>query len=129
MARAVSDYGIGELIVYQMGDISVLSRLTMIVSVVAIMVFLTEVSSNIASVTALTPIFAAAAMSAGLDPVELIIPVTVAASCAFMLPAATITNSVIMGSGLVHGQQMARAGLVLNIAAIIVVSTWFALRG
>jgi sodium-dependent dicarboxylate transporter 2/3/5 len=129
MARAVSDYGIGELIVYQMGDISALSRLTMIVSVVAIMVFLTEVSSNIASVTALTPIFAAAAMSAGLDPVELIIPVTVAASFAFMLPAATMTNSVIMGSGLVHGQQMARAGLVLNIAAIIFVSAWFALRG
>ena len=129
MARAVSDFNVGELIVYQMGDISGLSRLTMIVAVVAVMVFLTEVSSNIASVTALTPIFAAAALGAGLDPVELVIPVTVAASCAFMLPAATMTNSVIMGSGVVHGQQMARAGFVLNIAAIVVVSTWFALRG
>lgn len=125
LARAVSDFGVGEFIVYQFGDISAFSNLTLIIFVVALMVFLTEVSSNVASVAALTPIFGAVAVSAGMDPVELIIPITVAASCAFMLPAATLTNSVIMGSGMVSGSQMARAGFVLNIAAIVVVSAWF----
>lgn len=127
LAGAVSDFGVGEFIVYQFGDLSGFSNLTLIVFVVALMVFLTEVSSNVASVAALTPIFGAVAVSAGMDPVELIIPITVAASCAFMLPAATLTNSVIMGSGMVTGTQMAKAGFVLNIAAIMVVTAWFAI--
>lgn len=129
MASAVSEFGIGELIAYQLGDVSGLSKPALVILVVAMMVFLTEISSNIASVAALTPIFGALAISAGLNAEELIIPITVAASCAFMLPAATMTNSVIMGSGMVSGQQMARAGLLLNITAIIVVATWFGITG
>lgn len=127
MAKAVSQFGVGELLAYQLHAINHLPDFIIIIAVVAMMVFLTEISSNIASVTALTPIFAAVALSRGMDPVQLVIPITIAASCAFMLPAATLTNSVIMGSGMVKGWEMARAGFVLNLAAIVVISLRFAL--
>jgi len=126
MAKAVSDYGIGELLAYQLESISWVSDIVIIFSVVALMVFLTEFSSNIASVTALTPIFAAVAVSREMDPTQLIFPITIAASCAFMLPAATLPNSVIMGSGVVRSWDMARAGLILNIVAVLLISLRFA---
>lgn len=125
MADAVSRFGVAELLAALMGDMGMLTPMLLIFAVVAMMVFLTEVSSNFATVAALTPLFAAIALARGMDPTSLVIPITIAASCAFMLPAATLTNSIIMGSGQVHGWQMARAGVVLNVVAIVVISTWF----
>lgn len=124
LAKAVSRFGVGELLAYQLLALTSYSPLIIIVAVVALMVFLTEISSNIASVTALTPIFAAMAISMDMDPVTLIIPITLAASCAFMLPVATPTNTVVFGSGLIRSRQMARAGFLLNLVAIVIISLW-----
>ncbi|MBL4861517.1 MAG: SLC13/DASS family transporter [Crocinitomicaceae bacterium] len=124
LAQAVSRFGVGELLAYQLSGLEQYPDAVIILAVVTLMVFFTEISSNIASVTALTPIFASIAVSMGLDPVKLIIPITMAASCAFMLPVATPTNTVIFGSGLVRIKDMARAGFVLNLVAILVIFIW-----
>ena len=122
MARAVSANGIGEYISLLLEDSLLLPEIILILAVLTLMVFLTEISSNIASVTALSPVFAALALSRNMDPSFLIIPIPLAASCAFMLPAATMPNSIVMGSGMVRGWQMARAGLLLNIAGIVIIA-------
>ena len=83
--------------------------------------FLTETTSNTASTTLLMPVLAAAALGAGLDPMLLMLPAAISASCAFMLPVATAPNSVVYGSGHITTQQMAREGFALNwIGALVV---------
>lgn len=122
MAGAVNEYGIGEYIALLLEDTLLLPGLLLLFAVLALMVFLTEISSNIASVTALSPVFTALALSRNMDPSLLIIPITLAASCAFMLPAATMPNSIVMGSGMIRGWQMARAGFLLNLAGILIIA-------
>ena len=68
-----------------------------------------------------TPV-AAFAKLAGFDILQLCIPLTLAASCAFMLPMGTPPNAIVFSSGFVSMGQMARAGLVLNIIGIILIS-------
>ena len=84
--------------------------------------FLTEVTSNTATTTLLMPILATAGMSAGVDPIHLMLPAAISASCAFMLPVATAPNAIVYGSGRVSTASMAREGVVLNVigAAAIV---------
>jgi sodium-dependent dicarboxylate transporter 2/3/5 len=89
---------------------------------VAITIFASELLSNLALVVICVPIVAAFAKSAGLDILQLCIPLTLAASCAFMLPMGTPPNAIVFSSGFVSMGQMARAGLVLNIIGIILIS-------
>jgi len=124
LAKAISEFGVSELLAYQLSGLANYHDAVIVLAVIVLMVFLTEISSNIASVTALTPIFASIAISMGLDPVVLIIPITMAASCAFMLPVATPTNTIIFGSGMVRIKDMTRAGLILNLLAIVVIFVW-----
>lgn len=94
----------------------------LIVGVVVIFViFLTELSSNTASTALLVPIFAAVAVDMGIPVTQLILPLTVAASCAFMLPIATPPNAIVFASGRIHQRDMVRIGIVLNLtfAAIL----------
>ena len=91
---------------------------------VALMVFLTEVTTNVASLTALTPVLASAAVAFGLSPMVVVSTIALAASCAFMLPVATPPNAVAFGSERIEMRQMVRAGLVLNLAAIPIIALW-----
>jgi solute carrier family 13 (sodium-dependent dicarboxylate transporter), member 2/3/5 len=84
--------------------------------------FLTEVTSNTATATVLLPILGAAAVAAGLDPAVLMIPATLSASCAFMLPVATAPNAAVYGSGHVTPKQMAREGFALNLIGAVVIT-------
>jgi solute carrier family 13 (sodium-dependent dicarboxylate transporter), member 2/3/5 len=84
--------------------------------------FLTEVTSNTATATVLLPILGAAAVAAGLDPAALMIPATLSASCAFMLPVATAPNAAVYGSGYVSPKQMAREGFALNLIGAVVIT-------
>ncbi len=85
--------------------------------------FLTELTSNTATTTMLLPIVGAVAISAHFHPLELMIPVALSASCAFMLPVATPPNAIVFGSGWVKIPQMTRAGLALNIIGAILITT------
>lgn len=84
--------------------------------------FLTEVTSNLATTAMLLPILAPMAVSINVHPYLLLVPATLAASCAFMLPVATPPNAVVFGSGYLRIPDMVRTGLALNILSIIVVS-------
>lgn len=101
----------------------------LIVGLVALSVsFLTETTSNTASTTLLMPVLAATAAGSGLDPLLLMVPAAMSASCAFMLPVATAPNSIIYGSGLVATREMAREGFVLNLLGALVITSVCLLR-
>jgi len=93
-----------------------------IVLVVVLIVTLTEFASNTASTAMSVPILAATATSMGLSPLVLAIPATVAASCAFMLPAATPPNAIVFGTGYFTVPQMVKAGIGVNLIGVILIS-------
>ena len=61
-------------------------------------------------------------LTVGGEPMTLILPVTLAASCAFMLPVATPPNAIVFSSGYISIAQMARAGFALNIVSVLLVT-------
>lgn len=83
--------------------------------VVLFMIFLTELSSNTASTALMVPIFAAVSMDMAIPVKQLVLPLTFAASCAFMLPIATPPNAIVFSSGHIKQREMIRIGLVLNL--------------
>jgi len=86
--------------------------------------FLTEVTSNTATATLLMPILAASAMGMGIDPAVLMVPASLSASCAFMLPVATPPNAIVFaGSTRLTIPQMAKHGLILNLVGSLVIAT------
>lgn len=91
--------------------------------------FLTEITSNVATASIVLPILAALASSIGINPYLLMVPATMAASCAFMLPVATAPNAIVFGSGHLEIRDMMRAGVLLNLISslliAVVVYFWF----
>ncbi len=81
--------------------------------------FLTEVTSNTATTAVLLPVMAAAGTAAGLDPMAVMLPATIAASAAFMMPVATPPNAVVFATRRIPVPAMARAGLLLNLAMVV----------
>jgi sodium-dependent dicarboxylate transporter 2/3/5 len=92
------------------------------VATVLLVVFLTELTSNLATTAAFLPVVAAVAVELGQSPILLAVPVALAASCAFMLPVATPPNAIVFSSGLLSIRQMASAGVLLNILAMVLLS-------
>jgi sodium-dependent dicarboxylate transporter 2/3/5 len=83
--------------------------------VVIVVIFWTELTSNVASAATFMPILGALATVAGQPALELVIPAAMAASCAFMLPVGTPPNAIVYGSGRVPIRDMVRAGIRVNI--------------
>lgn len=90
--------------------------------IVTFIVILTEFASNTASITMSLPILAATATSMGLSPLVLAIPATIAASCAFMLPAATPPNAIVFGTGYFTVPQLVRAGIGVNLIGVVLIT-------
>lgn len=99
--------------------VSAWPTLLVIAAVVGFVIFLTELSSNTATAALLVPIFFAVASELGMSAESLVLPLAVAASCAFMLPVATPPNAIVFGTGLVPQREMMRAGIVLNLVFIV----------
>lgn len=118
LAAAVSSSGLAIWIGTALGSIGVLDLIFIILILVTIVVFLTELTSNTATAATLIPIMGALAVSTGIDPMILFVPLAISASCAFMLPVATGPNAVVFSSGEVSIPQMANAGFRLNLFAI-----------
>ena len=114
LAAAIRHNGVGELLGGLVAGFAGVPSLVVVVAVVAGIVFLTELTSNTATTATLIPILAALAPGLGMDPLLLIAPAAMAASCAFMLPVATPPNAVVFGSGFVRIFEMSRAGFWLN---------------
>jgi sodium-dependent dicarboxylate transporter 2/3/5 len=93
--------------------------LVLIIAVTTLIIFLTELTSNTATAAMVMPILSAVAIGIGQNPLLLVIPAAIAASCAFMLPVATPPNAIVFGSGYVTIPQMARSGLGLNLIGVV----------
>ena len=122
LAGAIRSSGVGELLASQLVGLQGIPPLVMTLLVVTLIIFLTELTSNTATTTALIPIFAVMAEGLGINPLAIILPATIAASCAFMLPVATPPNAIVFSSDLIHIPQMAKAGFWLNLAGILLIS-------
>jgi sodium-dependent dicarboxylate transporter 2/3/5 len=122
LAGAISRNGVSEFIGSQVASLGTAPMLVMIIVVVTMMIFLTELTSNIATTAALVPILAAIAPPMGFHPLLLAVPAAIAASCAFMLPVATPPNAIVFGSGHVDIAQMVRAGFGLNLIGIVLIT-------
>ena len=85
-------------------------------AVVLFVIFLTELTSNTATTALFVPVFYQVALEIGVSPPQLVLPLTIAASCAFMLPIATPPNAIVYGSGQILQRTMMRTGLVLNLS-------------
>ena len=94
----------------------------LILSVALLVTFLTEMTSNTATTNILMPILGAVAVASALDPKLLLLPATISASCAFMLPVATMPNAVVFGTGEVSIKKMASEGFVLNLVGAVIVT-------
>lgn len=91
----------------------------LVVAVATLIIFLTELTSNTATAAMVMPILSAVAIGLGQNPLLLVVPAAIAASCAFMLPVATPPNAIVFGSGYVTIPQMVKSGFGLNIIGIV----------
>ena len=120
LARGFSDTKLAHWIGEQVGLLQNAPVLILVIAVAALIIFLTELTSNTATAAMVMPILSAVAIGLGQNPMLLLIPAAIAASCAFMLPVATPPNAIIFGSGYVTIPQMAKSGFGLNILSIII---------
>jgi solute carrier family 13 (sodium-dependent dicarboxylate transporter), member 2/3/5 len=122
LAAAITDTGLAEWIGASLSALSGWPVIILIVTSLLVIIFLTEITSNTATAAAFLPILASVAIVMGQDPLILVIPAAIGASCAFMLPVATPPNAIVYGSGLVSIPQMAKAGFALNLVMVVLIT-------
>ena len=122
LASAVTRTGLAEWLGGSLQAIGALPLAAVVIVAAAMIIFLTELTSNIATTATFLPVVGAIAIESGFDPIVLAVPVTFAASCAFMLPVATPPNAIVFGSGMLTIPKMVSAGMMLNIVGIFLVS-------
>ena len=117
LAKGMSVSGIVDIIanLIKGGNISIILTASLLI---LLMLFMTELMSNVALVSVLAPVVAGIAIGLKIPLLYLLIPVTMASSCAFMLPMATPPNAIVFASGYVTVPQMARVGIILNLIAV-----------
>ncbi len=121
LAGAISKSGLAETIGSSLTGLAGFPTIVLVAAVTSLIIFLTEITSNTATTAVFLPIVATVAVGAGIAPLELIIPVALAASCAFMMPVATPPNAIVFASEKLTVAQMAKAGFLLNLIAITVI--------
>ncbi len=122
LAAAFTRTGLSTWIGEALGGMSFLPVLLITLVVTAVVVLLTELTSNTATTATFLPVLAALAVGIGQNPLLLTVPAVLGASCAFMLPVATPPNAIVFGSGRVPVPQMARAGIVLNMLFLLLIT-------
>ena len=122
LAAQVSSTGLGIWIGQGLTVLQNVEPIILILAVATLIIFLTEMTSNVATTSTFLPVIGALAIAIGVVPVSLTIPVCLAASCAFMLPVATPPNAIVYGSGKFTIATMMKAGFFLNLVGIFVVT-------
>jgi len=119
LAAQVSGSGLAVWLGESLLPVASLGVLVLIVAAAGLVVFLTELTSNLATAATFLPVIAAIAAQSGIEPLVLCGPVTLAASCAFMLPVATPPNAIVFSSGVLTIPEMVRAGFLMNLIALV----------
>ena len=123
LAAGFQETGLAHLIGNQFEVLGNLPVFAMILVVCMALTFLTEFTSNTATTEMILPILASVAVVTGTHPLVLMIPATLSASCAFMMPVATPPNAIVFGSDRITVGEMARTGIVLNLVGVLVIAT------
>ncbi|MEM7359939.1 MAG: SLC13 family permease [Pseudomonadota bacterium] len=124
IAKAFFESGLADLIgVFLSGVIGGIPIYLVILLICLLITFMTELNSNVATTTLVIPILAAAAAATNLPPALLMIPATISASCAFMLPVATAPNAIAYATEHITVKQMLREGLGLNLLLALAISS------
>jgi sodium-dependent dicarboxylate transporter 2/3/5 len=118
LAGVIERHGLSRYLGGLAGGLDGLPMLLILCAVCFGILMLTELTSNTATAATFLPITGALALSLGQDPLLFLIPTALAANCSYMMPVGTPPNAIVYGSGLVTLPQMARAGLVLNVALV-----------
>lgn len=129
LASAVASTGLDGWFGEQVSGLGALPVTFILMSVIALVIFLTEVTSNTATAATFIPVLGGVASGIGLDAMSLLIPAALAATCAFMLPVGTPPNAIVFGSGAVTIGQMARGGFVLNVIGVLLITAFAYLLG
>jgi len=122
IAGGFQQSGLDILIGHSIKPLLDIHPLLMIGIICLLITFLTELTSNTATTAALLPVMRGTALALGVNPLLLMIPATISASCAFMLPVATPPNAIVFGSGYVPMSKMIKGGIILNIAGVIIIT-------
>ena len=122
LASAFKESGLSIWVGEQLSDIGSLHPIIIIAIISITMTFLTELTSNTATTEMLLPVLAGLSVSTGINPLLLMLPATISASMAFMLPVATPPNAIVFGSNKITVMEMARTGIVLNLLGVIVIT-------
>jgi sodium-dependent dicarboxylate transporter 2/3/5 len=121
LANAMEKAGLMDMLGKWISGFSGTDTLTLLLVVVTVSIFISEVMSNIAQVIVFAPVVTGIAVAAGINPYVLGVGMTLAASCASMMPMGTPPNAIVFASGHIRMKDMMKAGLVMNIIAIIVI--------
>lgn len=122
LASGFKDSGLSMWFGEQLNWISSAHPFFVILSICLMMTFLTELTSNTATTEMLLPVLAGIAMTSHINPLLFMLPATLSASMAFMLPVATPPNAIIFGTNRIRMIDMARTGLILNLAGALVIT-------
>lgn len=122
LAKAFTASGLSVVLGDALTGVSVLPLIFIILILCLAVSFVTEITSNTATATLLMPILASAAIALDVDPILLMMPAAMSASCAFMMPVATPTNTIVYGSGHIAMKDMVREGTILNVLVSLVVA-------
>ncbi|XP_057295810.1 Na(+)/citrate cotransporter-like isoform X2 [Hydractinia symbiolongicarpus] len=128
LAKACEESGLSLWLSCQLAGLKVIPNAAIVFIICTMLTFLTEITSNTATATILLPVLASLAQSIEVNPLYLMVPATVCASFAFMLPVATPPNAIVFATGRLSVIDMAKAGFGMNIIGIIMVTlsinTW-----
>ncbi len=122
LARAVRETGLDAYVGALVGGLDTLPIILLVAAVTAVVLLLTELTSNTATAATFVPVLGGVAMAGGMDPLALLVPAAMAATCAFMLPVGTPPNAIVFATGHVSIGQMARAGLLLNVVGVLLIT-------
>ena len=124
LASGFKESGLSTWFGEQMTFLSGLHPFVIILMICLTVTFLTELTSNTATIEMLLPILAGLSVSLEINPLYLMLPATLSASMAFMLPVATPPNAIIFGTDRITVSDMARTGLLLNLAGAIIITAF-----
>ncbi|MBO75663.1 MAG: anion transporter [Flavobacteriales bacterium] len=124
LAKALAEAEVLTMVAQALAALDGISQGLLVLLFAGVALLLTEVMSNLALTVVMVPIVGQIALEWGVNPMLLVIPVTIASSCAFMLPMATPPNAIIFGSQRITMREMASVGLVLNVVAAVLAWVW-----
>ena len=123
IAAQIKSSGLALFIANLLANASTIPLILSILVVTTLICFLTEMTSNTATAAGFLPLLGPVAEQISGSPLVWVIPATIAASCAFMMPVATPPNAIVFGSNKINIKDMIKAGFALNIIAILLITT------